>query len=134
MTDPSATVEATSGWLTALTALVDAVDGWVWGLPLISAILLTGMLLTCILRFRHLVNLKHAFQCMFGRAGRRRRLQRPHGVSEPGRPRPALARRLAHDEGIILIGALARGDGFVVQYTSICDCLRRFSLPRVFSN
>ncbi len=67
MTDLTATVEATSDWLTTLTALVDKVDGWVWGLPLIAAILATGLLLTCILRFRHLFNLKHAFQIMFGR-------------------------------------------------------------------
>ncbi len=61
----NATVESTSDWLAALTALVDMVDGWVWGMPLITVILATGLLLTCLLRFKHLFNLKHAFQCLF---------------------------------------------------------------------
>ncbi len=67
MTETTATVEATSDWLTTLTAWVDQVSGWVWGMPLILGILLTGILLTGILRFKHLWNLKHAFQIMFHR-------------------------------------------------------------------
>ncbi|MGN0847390.1 MAG: alanine/glycine:cation symporter family protein [Kiritimatiellia bacterium] len=59
------TVEATSDWLTSFTAVVDTIDGWVWGIPLIAAIFVTGLLLTCILRFVHLFNLKRAFRYMF---------------------------------------------------------------------
>ena len=55
------TVEATSDWLVSFTNFVEMVDGWVWGVPLIAAILVTGLLLTCILRFTHLFNLKTAF-------------------------------------------------------------------------
>ncbi len=61
----AATVEATSDWLTSFTSLVDQVDGYVWGVPLIAGILVTGLLLTCILRFTHLFNLKNAFRIMF---------------------------------------------------------------------
>ena len=59
------TVEATSDWLVSFTGLVDRIDGWVWGIPLIASVLVTGLLLTCILRFYHLFNLKRAFQYMF---------------------------------------------------------------------
>ena len=59
------TVEASSGWLTSITEFVDKVDGYVWGVPLIAAILVTGLLLTCILRFHHLFNLREAFRIMF---------------------------------------------------------------------
>ena len=59
------TVEASSGWLDAFTAWVDKIDGIVWGIPLIAAILVTGLLLTCILRLNHLFNLKNAFRYMF---------------------------------------------------------------------
>ena len=59
------TVEASSGWLDAFTAWVDKIDGYVWGVPLIAAILVTGLLLTCMLRFYHLFNLKNAFKYMF---------------------------------------------------------------------
>ncbi|MDO5318934.1 MAG: sodium:alanine symporter family protein [bacterium] len=45
------------------------VDGWVWGVPLIASILVTGLLLTCILRFMHLFNLKRAFLYMFHQEG-----------------------------------------------------------------
>lgn len=58
-------VEASSDWLATLTAYVDKVDDFVWGLPLISIILVTGILLTCVLRFWHLFNLKNAFRYMF---------------------------------------------------------------------
>ena len=61
----AASVEATSGWLTSFTAVVDSVSGWVWGMPLIGAILVTGMLLTLCLRFAHVFNLKRAFVYMF---------------------------------------------------------------------
>ena len=59
------TVEATSDWLADFTAIVDKIDGYVWGVPLIGAILVTGLLLTCILRFTHLFNLREAFRIMF---------------------------------------------------------------------
>ena len=58
-------VEASSGWLDAFTAWVDKVDGYVWGVPLIGAILVTGLLLTCVLRLSHLLHLKNAFRYMF---------------------------------------------------------------------
>ena len=59
------TVETSSDWLTALTNWVDKIDGYVWGVPLIAVILVTGLLLTCILRFTHLFNLKNTFRYMF---------------------------------------------------------------------
>ena len=52
-------------WLERLTAWVDAANGWVWGVPLIGAILATGVLLTVMLRFVHVFNLARAFTCMF---------------------------------------------------------------------
>lgn len=58
-------VEATSDWLASFTAFVDKIDGYVWGVPLIAAILVTGLVLTLILRFNHLFNLKEAFRIMF---------------------------------------------------------------------
>ena len=64
-TDVAATTEASSKWLEALDEKVNAVDGWVWGPTLIGAILVTGILLTCILRFVHLFNLKRAFRYTF---------------------------------------------------------------------
>ncbi|MGN0852697.1 MAG: alanine/glycine:cation symporter family protein [Kiritimatiellia bacterium] len=59
------TVEATSDWLSQVTALVDKIDGFVWGIPLIGAILVTGLVLTCLLRLSHLFQLKNAFRYMF---------------------------------------------------------------------
>ena len=59
------TVEASSDWLTSFTAFVDKVDGFVWGVPLIAAILVTGLILTCALRLNHLFNLRNAFRYMF---------------------------------------------------------------------
>ena len=56
------TAEATSGWLTALTRWVEVADGYVWGLPLILTVLATGVLLTCVIRFSHLVHLGRAFR------------------------------------------------------------------------
>jgi len=61
----SKSVESSSGWLNALTAGVKQADDAVWGLPLIGMILVTGILLTCLLRFRHLLNLGNAFRYMF---------------------------------------------------------------------
>ena len=61
----ASTVEASSDWLSAVTAFVDKVDGYVWGVPLIASILVTGLLLTCVLRLSHLFNLKNAFRYMF---------------------------------------------------------------------
>ena len=58
-------VEASSGWLDSLTSWVGAVDDFVWGLPLICTILVTGMLLTFMLRFYHILNLRNAFRYMF---------------------------------------------------------------------
>lgn len=63
--DVASSVEATSGWLTAFTEIVDKVDSFVWGVPLISCILITGLVLTFMLRMTHVFNLKHAFRCMF---------------------------------------------------------------------
>ena len=54
-----------AGWLDTLTAWVDAASGWVWGVPLIGAIFATGILLTFMLRFTHVFNLKRAFKYMF---------------------------------------------------------------------
>ncbi len=58
-------VEASSGWLAALSDWVTTVDDYVWGVPLIAGILVTGLILTCVLRFVHLFNLKNAFRIMF---------------------------------------------------------------------
>ena len=63
----ASTVEASSDWLTSFTSVVDMVDDWVWGMPLISIVLFTGILLTCVLRLVHVFNLKNAFRCMFSR-------------------------------------------------------------------
>ena len=54
-----------AGWLETLTDWVDAASGWVWGVPLIGAILATGILLTVMLRFRHVLSLRRAFRYMF---------------------------------------------------------------------
>ncbi len=58
------TAEATSDWLAALAALVERVDGYVWGLPLILAVFVTGILITLIVRLQHLRNLGRAFRYM----------------------------------------------------------------------
>ena len=52
-------------WLVALTNVVNVVDDLVWGVPLIGAILATGILLSVLLRFRHLLNLGNAFRYVF---------------------------------------------------------------------
>ena len=61
----NATEIAQTGWLDALTAWVDAASGWVWGLPLIGAIFATGILLSVMLRFKHVLSLRRAFRYMF---------------------------------------------------------------------
>ena len=61
----AASVETTSGWLSSVTGVVDAASGWVWGAPLIGIVFATGLLLTLLLRFRHVFNLKRAFRYVF---------------------------------------------------------------------
>ncbi len=58
-------VKASNDWLAAFTEVVKRTDDAVWGVPLICMILATGILLTCVLRFRHLLNLPHALRSMF---------------------------------------------------------------------
>ena len=60
-------VETSSGWLDTMTNWVGMADDFVWGVPLICIILMTGILLTCMLRFTHLFNLANAFRYMFHR-------------------------------------------------------------------
>ena len=57
----TAAVEASSGWLAKLSALVDLVDSYVWGLPLILTVFVTGIVVTSFLRMEHLFHLKSAF-------------------------------------------------------------------------
>ena len=52
-------------WLESLTKIVNTVDDLIWGIPLIVAILATGVLLSVMLRFRHLLNLGNAFRYVF---------------------------------------------------------------------
>lgn len=52
-------------WLESLTNVVNMVDNLIWGVPLIVAILSTGILLSVLLRFRHLLNLGNAFRYVF---------------------------------------------------------------------
>ena len=63
------TTEATGGWLTALTGWVETADSWVWGGPLVAAILFVGVYLTVRLRFAHLFNLRRAFRFIFTKDG-----------------------------------------------------------------
>ncbi len=60
----SATVEVSTGWLVKLSGWVDTIDGYVWGLPLILTVLLTGVIVTSFLRMEHLFHLKRAFHYM----------------------------------------------------------------------
>ena len=57
----AATVEVSAGWLVKLSEWVDRIDGYVWGLPLIATVLLTGIITTSFLRMEHLFHLKRAF-------------------------------------------------------------------------
>ncbi len=52
-------------WLESLTNVVNTVDNLIWGVPLIVAIFSTGILLSVLLRFRHLLNLGNAFRYVF---------------------------------------------------------------------
>ena len=52
-------------WLASLTKIVNTVDDLIWGVPLIAAILATGILLSVMLKFRHLLNLGNAFRYVF---------------------------------------------------------------------
>ena len=63
--DVAATEQASANWLDRLTKIVGKADGYVWGRGLIGAVIVTGILLTVILRFVHLFNLKRAFRYTF---------------------------------------------------------------------
>ena len=52
-------------WLVSLTRIVNTVDDLIWGIPLIVAILATGILLSVMLMFRHMLNLGNAFRYVF---------------------------------------------------------------------
>ena len=51
--------------LESITRFVNTVDDLVWGVPLVASILATGILLTIMLRFRHLLHLGSAFRYVF---------------------------------------------------------------------
>ena len=51
--------------LESLTRVVNEVDDLVWGVPLVTSILATGILLTVLLRFRHLLHIGSAFRYVF---------------------------------------------------------------------
>ena len=61
----AASVEAKSSWLDGFTKKVGQVDDIVWGVPLIIAILATGLILTGAIRLLHVINLKRALRYMF---------------------------------------------------------------------
>lgn len=52
-------------FIAKLTEIVNVVDDFVWGIPLIVAILATGIIISVMLRFRHLLNLGKAFTYVF---------------------------------------------------------------------
>jgi AGCS family alanine or glycine:cation symporter len=54
-------------WLDILTFYVDKIDNLVWGTPLIFTILATGIVLTFLLKFKHLANIGNAFRYIFHR-------------------------------------------------------------------
>ena len=60
----AATMEVSTGWLDHLATIVDTIDGYVWGLPLILTVLLTGIIVTSFMRMEHLFHLKRAFHYM----------------------------------------------------------------------
>ena len=62
--DATATVEVSTGWLVTLSEWVDKIDGYVWGLPLILTVILTGVIITSFMRMEHLFHLKRAFHYM----------------------------------------------------------------------
>ena len=65
----ASTVEATNSWAATITGWIDHVYSYVWGAPLIGGILITGLLLTCMLRMHHVLNLKKGFRYMFQQSG-----------------------------------------------------------------
>ena len=52
--------EVSSGWLDKLSGVVDTVNGYVWGMPLILTVLVAGVMVTSYLRMEHLFHLKRA--------------------------------------------------------------------------
>ena len=56
-----------TNWIDSATELVNTASGMVWGLPLIVAILATGIVLSSVMCFRHLLHLGKAFGYMFHR-------------------------------------------------------------------
>ena len=54
-----------AAWLEKTTAVVDSVDAWVWGWPLIAILLATGLLYTVWLKFLPLRFLIHGFRHTF---------------------------------------------------------------------
>lgn len=60
-------MKVADSWLGSFERLTDTVNSAIWGVPLVASILVAGILLTCVLRFKHLLNIKHAFECMFRR-------------------------------------------------------------------
>ena len=53
---------ASAGWMDTLDKWVEKADSIVWGVPLVTAILLTGVVLTIVLRLGHVFNLRNAFR------------------------------------------------------------------------
>ena len=51
--------------LESLTSIADKAASLIWGVPLIVAILATGILLSVMLRFRHILNIVNAFRYIF---------------------------------------------------------------------
>ena len=49
----------------SLNRIVNSIDDMVWGVPMVGSILATGILLTLMLRFRHLLHLGSAFRYVF---------------------------------------------------------------------
>ena len=54
-----------ASWIDKLTAVVDGIDAWVWGWPLIALLLATGALYMAWLRFLPVRFLLHGFRHMF---------------------------------------------------------------------
>ena len=60
----AAASNASGGWLETLSEWVGIVNGYVWGLPLILAVLVAGLVITSFVRMEHLFHLKRAFHYM----------------------------------------------------------------------
>lgn len=54
-----------ANWIEIATKAIDSISGMIWGLPLIVAILATGVILSAVMRFRHLLHLGKAFRYVF---------------------------------------------------------------------